>query len=286
MMAPPKLRVELSMRIAVALIISASAAAFVARAADKIDFTSEVKPIMESSCLSCHSGDKPKGGLRLDTRAAAMKGGENGAALVPGKAQMSPLYTSTILPPGDDKIMPPKGDPLSKEQTERLRLWIEQGAVWPNTVALQQVPRVTFAKDIQPLLELNCVACHQEGHAKGDLRLDNKSDAFKDIVPFQPKKSLVYTSTTLPLDDDNLMPPKAKGGPMPQDKIDLLRRWIEQGAVWPDGITLVPKKPEEVGGDEQQIVANIYKLITSKANSDRKSYTNIVPGTQVSYAMV
>src|SRR5213075_1336692 len=133
---------------------------------------------------------------------------------------------------------------------------------------------------------LNCVACHHEGHAKGDLRLDNKSDAFKDIVPFQPKKSLVYTSTTLPPDDDNLMPPKNKGGPMPQDKIDLLRRWIEQGAVWPDGVTLVPKKPEEVGGDEQQIVANIYKLITTKANSDRKSYTNIVPGTQVSYAMV
>src|SRR5439155_16285443 len=257
MMVASKLRVELSMRIAVALIISASAAAFVARAADKIDFAVEVKPIIESSCLSCHSGDKPKGGLRLDTRAAAIKGGENGAALVAGKPQMSPLYTSTILPPGDDKIMPPKGDPLSKEQTERLRLWIEQGANWPDNVTLQQVPRVTFAKDIQPLLELNCVACHQEGHAKGDLRLDNKSDAFKDIVPFQPKKSLVYTSTTLPSGDDNLMPPKNKGGPMPQDKIDLLRRWIEQGAAWPEGVTLVPKKPEEVGGDEQQVVANI-----------------------------
>src|SRR4051794_15504701 len=111
MIAASKLHVEVSMRIAAAVLISVSATAFAVRAADKIDFATEVKPILESACLSCHGGDKPKGGLRLDTRAAAIKGGENGAAVVPGKPQMSPLYTSTILPPGDDKIMPPKGDP-------------------------------------------------------------------------------------------------------------------------------------------------------------------------------
>src|SRR6185503_5093649 len=117
-MATSKLRVELSMRIAVAVIVPALSVVFFARAAEKVDFNSEVKPILESTCVSCHAGDKPKGGLRLDTRAAAIQGGEHGAALAPGKPKMSPLYTSTILPPGDDDIMPPKGDPLSKEQTE------------------------------------------------------------------------------------------------------------------------------------------------------------------------
>src|SRR5687767_10778239 len=183
--------------------------------------------------------------------------------------------------------MPPKGDPLAREQTERLRLWIEQGAEWPESVTLKQTPRVLFVKDIQPILELNCVACHREGHDKGDLRLDNKSDAFKDVVPFQPKKSPVYTSTTLAADDDDLMPPANKGGPMPKEKIDLLRLWIEQGAVWPDGITLVPKKAEEAGGDEQQIAANVYKLIVEKSKqTEHKSYTNTIPGTQVSYGMI
>jgi formylglycine-generating enzyme required for sulfatase activity/mono/diheme cytochrome c family protein len=287
-MAALKFTVKLSMRIAAAFFAGACACALSAMAADKVDFALEVKPILESTCVSCHGPEKPKGDLRLDSRAGALKGGDGGLALVPGKAQMSPLYTSTVLPPGHDDIMPPKGDPLSKEQTERLRLWIEQGAEWPDNLTLQQAQRVTFAKDVQPILELNCVACHREGHDKGDLRLDNKSDAFKDIVPFQPKKSPVYTSTTLGPDDDDLMPPKNKGGPMPKEKIDLLRLWIEQGAVWPEGVTLVPRKADEVpGGDERLIAENVYKFITSKAKStEHKNYTNTIPGTQVSYGMI
>ena len=280
-------RQKCHMRIAAVSIIAALAAVASATAAAKVDFALEVKPILESACLSCHGSEKPKGDLRLDTRAGALKGGEKGTTLVPGKPQMSPLYTTTVLPPEHDDIMPPKGDPLSKEQAERLRLWIEQGADWPDSLTLQKTPRVSFVKDIQPLLELNCVACHREGHAKGDLRLDNKSDAFKDIVPFQPMKSKSYTSTTLDPDHDDLMPPKNKGGPLPKEKIELLRRWIEQGAVWPDGITLVPKKAEDVGGDEKLIVENVYKLITERAKStEHKSYTNTIPGTQVSYGMI
>src|SRR5689334_25241349 len=103
------------MRIAVAFVIGASVAAFAARAADKIDFATEVKPILESTCLSCHGGEKPKAGLRLDARSAATEGGEHGTALVPGKPQMSPLYTSTILPPGDENIMRSEERRVGKE---------------------------------------------------------------------------------------------------------------------------------------------------------------------------
>ena len=285
--ASHKLRVKELMRIAAASVLGLFAVVASATAAEKVDFLTEVKPILESTCVSCHGPEKPKGDLRLDSRAGALKGGDGGASLVPGKPQMSKLYTSTVLPPGHDDIMPPKGDPLTKDQTERLRLWIEQGAEWPDNLTLQQVPRVAFVKDIQPLLELNCVACHREGYDKGDLRLDNKSDAFKSIVPFQPKKSTVYTSTTLGPDDDDLMPPKAKGGPMPKEKIDLLRMWIEQGAVWPEGITLVPKKAEEVGGDEKLIAENVYKLILERSkNPEHKNYSNAIPGTQVAYSMI
>src|SRR5688500_8993793 len=132
------------MRTAPALIILAVACAVRAKAAEKVDFLLEVKPILESTCVSCHGAEKPKGDLRHDTRAGALKGGDGGPALVPGKAQMSPLYTSTVLPPGHDDIMPPKGDPLAKEQTERLRLWIEQGGDWPENLTLQQTPRINF----------------------------------------------------------------------------------------------------------------------------------------------
>src|SRR5256885_11639630 len=104
------------------------------RAAERINFEQQIKPILELDCVRCHGAEKPKGGLRLDTRGGALKGGDNGPALVPGKPDQSPLYTSTILPADDDKHMPPKGDPLKKDQTELLRVWIDQGAEWPEGI--------------------------------------------------------------------------------------------------------------------------------------------------------
>ncbi len=149
-------------------------AAFVSgvTAADKIEFVLDVKPILESACLRSHGPEKPKGDLQLMTRALALKGGENGTSLVPGKPAESRLYKLTVLPPGHDDIMPPKKDPLSKAQTEVLRNWIEQGADWPESVSLKQTQRIDFEKHIQPILEFNCVACHREGFARGGLRLE------------------------------------------------------------------------------------------------------------------
>jgi formylglycine-generating enzyme required for sulfatase activity len=267
------------------------------RAADKVDFVLEVKPILESACLSCHGLEKPKGDLQLLTRALALKGGEKGAVLKPGDAAGSRLYTSTTLPPGHDDLMPPKGERLSRTQTEALRRWIEQGAEWPDNLTLRQTKRVEFAKDIQPILELNCVACHREGHDKGGLRLDERDLAFKGgehgpgIVAFQPKQSRVYTSTTLSPDDEALMPPKNKGGPLPGEKIEQLARWIEQGAGWPEGLKLSPKKPEELpGGDELAGVRAIYNKVMAnlrtRSPGEMQPYTNTIPGTSVAYAMM
>src|SRR5947208_9362192 len=86
-------------------------------AAEKVDFHRQIRPILEANCVRCHGPEKPKGHLRLDTRAGALKGGDNGAALVPGQPGQSPLYTSTILPVGDDNKMPPKGESLIREQS-------------------------------------------------------------------------------------------------------------------------------------------------------------------------
>lgn len=268
-----------------------------ASGADKIDFALDVKPLLESTCLSCHGPEKPKGGLQLMTKALALKGGDDGTALVPGKPSESPLYATTILPPGHDDIMPPKGDPLTKTQADTLKKWIEQGADWPDAITLKQTKRVDFVKDIQPILELNCVACHREGHDKGGLRMEVRELAFKGgdngagIVAFRPKQSSVYTSTTLSPDDEGLMPPKAKGGPMSREKIELLEAWIQQGASWPEGLILAPKKAEEItGGDELATVTGIYNKIMAnlkaKSAADMKPYTNSIPGTTVMYSML
>jgi formylglycine-generating enzyme required for sulfatase activity/mono/diheme cytochrome c family protein len=267
-------------------------------AAEPVDFTKQIKPMLEQSCIKCHGEEKPKGRLNLTTRAAALKGGDDGPSLVPGKPDESSLYTTTVLPLDHDDFMPPqpKEKPLTKAQTDLLKAWIEQGAPWPEGAPLAAVRRVDFVKDIQPIFEFNCVACHREGYAKGGLRMDTKDLAFaggdngKGVVPGTPKESSLYTSTTLDPDDDGLMPPKAKGGPLPKEQIDLIASWIEQGAEWPNGLVLTQKKKEEAAGDEAAIGENIHRLIVSKndvvAAEEMKRYTNTIPGTQVTFTMV
>ena len=269
----------------------------VARAADPVVFDKQIKPILEAYCLSCHGDEKPKGGLKLTTRAAALKGGEKAPAIVPGQPDKSPLFTTTVLPPNHDDIMPPKGDKLVKEQTELLKHWIEQGAEWPEKQVLATARKIDFAKEVQPILELSCVACHRDGHAKGELRLDDKARAFqggekgKGIVPGFPENSSVYTSTTLGADHDDLMPPKAKGGPLPKDQIETLQLWISQGARWPDGVVLTPKKAEQAAkADGLENATVIHKKITANlkvtAEGDMKAYKEPIPGSAVSFEML
>lgn len=98
----------------------------------KVDFKTQVWPILEKSCINCHDAKKKKGDLRLDTKAHAMKGGESGPAIVPGKSAESKLYTLVTLPEDHEDFMPAKGDPLTKEQREIIRRWIDEGAHWPE----------------------------------------------------------------------------------------------------------------------------------------------------------
>jgi formylglycine-generating enzyme required for sulfatase activity/mono/diheme cytochrome c family protein len=286
------------MKLKVSLVAAALVSSpFFASGAD-VDFVKEVKPILEQSCVKCHGTEKPKGKLNLTTRADALKGGDNGVVLVPGKASESKLYTTTILAPDHDDVMPPqpKEKMLTKGQTDALKAWIEQGAKWPDDVKLAAVRRVDFVKDIQPILEFNCVACHREGYVKGGLRMDEKEAAFaggdsgKGIVPGKPKESYIYTSTTKGPEEEGLMPPANKGGPLKKEDIAMISDWIEQGADWPSGIKLTPKKKEEAGGDEIAIVANIHTQLLAKLDvkleSDMKVYTNTIPGTQVTFTMV
>lgn len=102
-------------------------------ATNKIDFARDIKPIFDASCVRCHGPVKPKSSFRLDSRAAALKGGDDGVDILPGNSAKSPLihYTSALV---EDLEMPPtgKGDPLTPAQIGLLRAWIDQGAEWGN----------------------------------------------------------------------------------------------------------------------------------------------------------
>jgi uncharacterized membrane protein len=105
------------------------------RPAGRIDFMADVAPILRESCFSCHGGEKSgkngKGGLRLTTKALAMKGGDGGPCIVPFKPGVSPLYM-LLVEKNPEKRMPEKAKKLPAGKIEKIRRWIEQGADWPD----------------------------------------------------------------------------------------------------------------------------------------------------------
>jgi mono/diheme cytochrome c family protein len=107
-----------------------------------VDYAREIQPLLAEHCLKCHGPEKQKGGLRLDVKANALKGGDSGErAIVPGHASQSHLF-QLASSQKDDERMPPKGDPLNAKHLDLLRRWIEAGAEWPEsgTNAVKPVP--------------------------------------------------------------------------------------------------------------------------------------------------
>jgi hypothetical protein len=126
------------MRLLVLLVLLAQSAP--EEAASTKLFEEKVGPILAARCYKCHSAlaPKPKGGLRLDSREAALKGGDSGPALVPGKPDLSLLMMAVrgALP---ELQMPPK-EKLPAGEVELLGQWIAGGASWSATVARARRP--------------------------------------------------------------------------------------------------------------------------------------------------
>ena len=117
-----------------------------------VDFVREVRPIFEKHCISCHGAQKQKGGLRLDVKSAALKGGEDhGPGIVPGKPKESPVVRA-VRGEDEDLKMPPK-ERLSPGEIGVLARWIEEGAVWPDGIDAAQVADPKRHWSFQPMVK-------------------------------------------------------------------------------------------------------------------------------------
>ena len=109
-----------------------SAALAPAHAAAKLDFNRDIRPILSDNCFACHGPDtqKVKGGLRLDSREAALKPAKSGAlAIVPGKPEKSALVERTSTKAAADLMPPPESHKtLTSAQKDTLRRWVAEGA--------------------------------------------------------------------------------------------------------------------------------------------------------------
>jgi hypothetical protein len=126
-----------------------------AEAGDPAMFSARVKPLLERSCIGCHSGKRPRGNLNLTSREGVMTGGQSGEpAILPGYADDSPMIHYT-LGEVEDLEMPPlnrrqKYPALSADEVAVLRGWINAGAPWPTGMVLARPASAPQAVESKP----------------------------------------------------------------------------------------------------------------------------------------
>ena len=99
-----------------------------------VTYATDIKLVFDQSCVKCHSGDKPKAKLKLDSLENALKGSKDGKVVIPGNSAKSPLVLNVAHLSNDkDTWMPPLHNkanigPLTPGQIGLIRAWIDQGA--------------------------------------------------------------------------------------------------------------------------------------------------------------
>ncbi|GAB2787142.1 hypothetical protein GCM10027275_34740 [Rhabdobacter roseus] len=108
---------------------------------DKIDYNADVKPILNKHCMACHGGVKKAGGVSFLFEEEIIEPGKSGKRpVVPGDAASSEMIRRILTDDPDEK-MPKDGPPLTDDEVEVLRKWIDQGATWGDHWAYQRVEK-------------------------------------------------------------------------------------------------------------------------------------------------
>ena len=116
-----------------------------------VDFLRDVQPVLAAHCSKCHGESKQKGGLRLDQRSAAWRGGESGPAFVVGRPEKSESMRRVISDDPDTR-MPPEGPRLTEAEVKILRDWIAVGATWPDDPIAESAQRHwAFRPPVRPI---------------------------------------------------------------------------------------------------------------------------------------
>ena len=183
----------------------------------------DAKAVLDRNCMACH-GASQMSGLDLRQRETMLKGGKRGAAIVPGKSASSLLYQS--LSHQAELKMPPGKEPISQEEREILRKWIDEGAPW--TALESSTEQVALV-----ILINRCIECHGANQSSG-LDLRSRETALKGgnrgpaLIPGKPEQSLLYQSI---LRQGELKMPMGRAA-LPANELEVLRNWIMEGAPW------------------------------------------------------
>ena len=206
-------------------------------AADLEFFEKNVRPVLVAHCYECHSAksDELEGGLRLDFRGGHLKGGDTGAAIVPGKPEKSRLVTAISYKDVDLQMPPDSKLPAAK--IAALTEWVKRGAPWPK----ETVAQVGGAKDFD-------LAKRKADHWCWAPIGNPAVPEVKNVIwPVQPLDSFVLAR----LEKEGLKPAKSA------DRRTLIRR------AYFDLVGL-PPTPEEVEAFVKDSSANPFEKVVDR----------------------
>jgi mono/diheme cytochrome c family protein len=158
-----------------------------------------------------------------------------------------------------------------------LSSWLLLAVCYVFLPAASSAPEpVRFGRDVLPILAANCFACHgpDEAHRKAGLRLDQEADAKAArrrgfvIAPGQPEKSLLLARLTS-TDPDTSMPPPNTHKQVTAAQIEIIRRWIAEGARWGKHWSFEPVTRPTLTGKQQAIDALVSTKLAERPLSLR-----------------
>ncbi len=142
-------------------------------------------------------------------------------------------------------------------------LWLSSvtvGAAQENEVSPKNID---FVRDVAPLLDRRCATCHVGDRAKAGLDIEDRETVLQYVEPGDPENSSLwsdYLNAESPHHNPatSVMPLR---GPIPQNELNIVKSWIQQGADWPEGVTFVSlggiKEQPKVNKNDQSLLARV-----------------------------
>lgn len=220
-------------------------------------FESEVLPVFQANCLVCHGDGQRQKGLDLRSRDSVLKGGDSGPAIVPGSANESLLVQKV-----SSGAMPVGGKKLADADIERIRRWIDAGALkqGEEPASVKKLPpiQLTDREILTAILHVKCLVCHGKRDTQGGLDMRTRASLLKGgqsgpaIVLGKPDESLVVRRIA-----DGHPSPELQNEyfvrPVTSNEVEKLRHWIAGGApVEVDEVLRVGDGPDALVRDEDR----------------------------------
>src|SRR6266550_3525190 len=239
-----------------------------------INFSKEIKPVFEASCIKCHGRGRDKGDFQIDSRATLLKGGGSGPAIVVGKSGESYLI-ELVMGFDPDNVMPKKGTKLTHEQIGLLRAWIDQGAPWDAGVTFGKIEPINL-KTRRPEIP--------DGAGKNTNPVDRFVDSYfaaRRIKWAQPVDDRGFARRVY-LDVIGLLPPpeelrKFVADKQPDKRAQLVRRLLaddENYAIhwmtfWNDMLRNDYRGTGYIDGGRKQITQWLFSALETNLTYDR-----------------